>query len=617
MTKGKDMTESTTQAATKKIHQQEKNSPQSAPASGKNIILCSDGTGNRGGKGNGTNVWRIYNYIDLNCHKDDSSRRKQVSYYEDGVGTEDFKPLKLFGGAFGWGLSRNIQDLYEFLIKNYEEGDRIYLFGFSRGAFTVRSLAGLIERCGIPENKDDPANPDRKAQNSRELKKKVEKAYEIYRNTHKRKRFSKLRNRFKKVDTVFNVLPRAYLSKSYNEVIKNYKDEARKFKTENRNKNIDIHFIGVWDTVSAIGMPFDFTRWLLDWVFNINFHSYQIGPSVMNAYHALSIDDERNTFHPLLWDETIKTDTNLEQTWFAGVHSNVGGGYPKQSMAHVPLYWMMSKAEKCDLQFEKGAMEKVRNTADVSDKMYDSRAGTGIYYRYLPRNIEKLCSDNGLDEIKVHASAFDRITLKIQNYAPGFLPTDITVVTTENDTYPAQHDEKQIAAYQSLVNDRARMREPVLRKTIALMNMRRVLYFLFLGFNVFLITELALFTVAQNSMSETGGTASIFQSGILGLVPGWLAGTLEVLISYFKANPLWGIGLIATPIALLAMHKSLKDRMNNILTGYWWSGINQPIISLGAKQPKVYRTVDKPSSAVDNIASIDNPADRPEDRPDS
>ncbi len=611
------MTESITQAAPQKNHQQENDSPRTTPVSGKNIILCSDGTGNRGGKGDGTNVWRIYNYIDLNCHKDDSCNRKQISYYEDGVGTEDFKLVKIFGGAFGWGLSRNIQELYDFLIKNYEEGDSIYLFGFSRGAFTVRSLAGLIEQCGIPENKDDPENPDKKAQNSRELKKKVKTAYQIYKNTHKRKRFSMLRSRFKFVDAIFNILPKAYGSDSYDETIKDYKSKAMEFKADNSIKNIDIHFIGVWDTVSAIGMPFDFLRWLLDWVFNINFHNYQIGPSVKYGYHSLSIDDERHTFHPQLWDESIKTSAMLEQVWFSGVHSNVGGGYPKRGMAHVPLYWMMSKAIDCGLKFKQGAVKEVRDAADVSDKMYDSRAGAGVYYRYLPRNIKKLCDKNSLDEIKIHASVFDRIALGIQNYAPGLLPTDITIVTTSNDTYPPQHSENQIAAYQSFVDEHARTREPVLKKITSLINTRRALYFLFLGFNAVLITELALFTAAHNSIPEAEGAATIFHAGVLSLIPKWLAGGAEVLMSYFTTKPLWAIGLVSAPIAMLFAHKLLKDRMNKILTGYWWSGIKQPIIAVGAKQPKVYRTGSNPPSNVKSNVTIDDPADRPADQTDT
>jgi len=609
-----DMTESNTSDKREPTLQQENHLSQPEAPSGKNIILCSDGTGNRGGKGDGTNVWRIYNYIDLNSHQDNSTDRKQISYYEDGVGTEDFKLFKLIGGAFGWGLSRNIQELYDFLIKNYEEGDSIYLFGFSRGAFTVRSLAGLIEYCGIPENKDDPLHPEKRAQNSRELRKKVKTAYRIYKNTHKRKRFSMLRNRFKIADSIFNVLPRMYGSKSYGDTIEGYKSEARLFKEGNSIKNIDIHFIGVWDTVSAIGMPFDFMRWLMDWVFNINFHSHQIGPSVKYGYHCLSIDDERHSFHPQLWDETKKSNAIVEQVWFSGVHSNVGGGYPKRGMAHEPLYWMMNRAKECGLILKKGAIKAVRDAADVSDKMYDSRAGTGVYYRYLPRNIEQLCADNGLAEIKVHASVFDRIILGVQNYAPGFLPANIKIVTTESDAYPPEHTEGQINSYQALVKERAEMREPVLHKVNSLMNMRRALYFLFVAFNVVLVYQLISFASTHANISTANGAASVIQTGVGGLIPRFLTGTLDVLVSYFQSKPLWGIGLVATPVLLLYIHRSLKDRMIRILTGYWWNGADLPIVTKGANQPKVYRAGSNSASTFERT-SADDPTDQPGNRP--
>jgi Uncharacterized alpha/beta hydrolase domain (DUF2235) len=108
----------------------------------RNIVLLSDGTGNSAAKLNKTNVWRLYQALDLGG--DD-----QIAFYDDGVGTAGFRPLQLLGGAFGWGLSRNVRDLYEFLCRHYRKGDQIYIFGFSRGAFTARSLAGLIAKCGI------------------------------------------------------------------------------------------------------------------------------------------------------------------------------------------------------------------------------------------------------------------------------------------------------------------------------------------------------------------------------------------------------------------------------------------------------------------------------------
>src|SRR5262245_8125392 len=115
----------------------------------KNIVICSDGTGNSAIKGRGTNVFKLFEAIDLTGHQTNPQLTPQVALYDDGVGTEDFKPLKIFSGATGFGLSRNVRQLYKELARIYDPGDRIFLFGFSRGAFTVRTLADLIAHCGI------------------------------------------------------------------------------------------------------------------------------------------------------------------------------------------------------------------------------------------------------------------------------------------------------------------------------------------------------------------------------------------------------------------------------------------------------------------------------------
>ena len=111
---------------------------------GRNLILCSDGTGNAGGKTRGTNVFRTYNYLDRH-----NAEVEQLAFYNDGVGTDSGRLLKALGGAFGWGLTRNVIELYAFAAQHYQPGDRIYLFGFSRGAYTVRVLAGMILTCGL------------------------------------------------------------------------------------------------------------------------------------------------------------------------------------------------------------------------------------------------------------------------------------------------------------------------------------------------------------------------------------------------------------------------------------------------------------------------------------
>lgn len=113
----------------------------------KRIILLSDGTGNAAGKVWKSNVWRIFESLDLRSND-------QVAFYDDGVGTSSFKPLAILGGAFGWGLKRNVLDIYKFLCANYEEGDRVYAFGFSRGAFTMRVVLGLALNQGLVKGAD-------------------------------------------------------------------------------------------------------------------------------------------------------------------------------------------------------------------------------------------------------------------------------------------------------------------------------------------------------------------------------------------------------------------------------------------------------------------------------
>ena len=115
----------------------------------KNIVICSDGTGNTTSKGRGTNVFKLFEAVDVHGHRSNPGLTRQVAFYDDGVGTEPWKPVRLLTGALGLGLSRNVKELYADLARAYEPDDQIYLFGFSRGAFTVRTLAGLIAFCGI------------------------------------------------------------------------------------------------------------------------------------------------------------------------------------------------------------------------------------------------------------------------------------------------------------------------------------------------------------------------------------------------------------------------------------------------------------------------------------
>jgi len=394
-----------------------------AAHTGKNIIICSDGTGNTAIKGRGTNVFKIFESVDLNGHRFDPTLAPQVAIYDDGVGTESFKLLRLFGGAFGWGLGRNVQQLYKELCRIYDAGDRIYLFGFSRGAFTARSLAGFILRCGIIDV--------HKLGDSETFEAAVKRAYNVYRNCYR------------------TTLARFFRGAPDGR-------EAAEFKAAHCHPDGLIRFVGVWDTVDAVGLPIKLADIINASIYPFKFPNLELSERVEHAAHALAIDDERKSFHPLLWDETNqhkKPHQKLEQVWFAGAHSNVGGGYPKQGMSLVALDWMMSKAEAADLRFVANDREFYHRHATVDDKLYDPRAGAGVLYRWEPRDIERMCSRANVRP-KLHASVMERIAHGTEDYCPGNLPTDAIVVASQtmdkaNETLAAA----RAAATQKVLQD--------------------------------------------------------------------------------------------------------------------------------------------------------------------
>jgi len=189
----------------------------------KNIVICSDGTGNTAIKGRGSNVFKLYEAVDLIGHKIDRSLAPQIAIYDDGVGNEDFKPLKLFAGITGFGLARNVRLLYKALVRVYDPGDRIFLFGFSRGAFTVRTLSGLIAVCGILDIASLPT--------TEALDRAVNRAYRAYRQEYHTKLATLLgREGNKKLIARFQ---QRYIC----------------------HRNVRIRFIGAWETVDAVGAP--------------------------------------------------------------------------------------------------------------------------------------------------------------------------------------------------------------------------------------------------------------------------------------------------------------------------------------------------------------------------
>jgi uncharacterized protein (DUF2235 family) len=271
----------------------------------KNIIVLCDGTGQKGGINTNTNVYKLFNMLE-------DRTPRQVVYYDAGIGTGD---NKIISQIFGIGFARNMLDCYQFIFEQYEAGDHIYLFGFSRGAATVRSLSAFIELFGIlPHSRKDL----------------IAEAFEIY----------KIRTKNDEAEAGLQFDQRKKLNRR--------EEKAKEFIDRHHTMWTRVKFLGVWDTVAALGMSGSLLDMAIDRIWPHTFHNYNLCPGVDYARHALSIDEERKTFHPQLW-APLRTGENpdrLKQVWFCGVHTDVGGGYPEEELSFYSLQWMIREARE-------------------------------------------------------------------------------------------------------------------------------------------------------------------------------------------------------------------------------------------------------------------------------
>ena len=468
----------------------------------KNIVIFSDGTGQEGGIGNNSNVYDLFNMIE-------DRTRRQISFYDRGLGTG----WSRVGAISGAGITRNIKECYQFISDNYSAGDRIFLFGFSRGAATVRTLSAFIHLFGVlPRSRPEL----------------IARAWRIYKIGHQDKR----------------------------------RRRAEEFVQRNHTMWARVRLLGVWDTVAALGLPFKALNVLIDKIpfWRHSFHDLRLAESVEYARHAVAIDDERRTFHPQLWDETallpagddpdpftledigdirlvaeklrteghpvtkrlqLREETDrllksfdkpaerqererrvealrraivaelntavfdadnsvydpssdefdalrlspatrermasfrkgrrrssrrsvrwldrlliqdafslrpgqipkIKQVWFAGMHTDVGGGYPDKGLAHVALVWMLKEAT--DLGLLVYDKHRVDLHPDATGKMHNSR--TGLYrldqrrQRYWDREKNQGRSPLVHESVVVRSRADDPL------YEPWILKTDFEV----------------------------------------------------------------------------------------------------------------------------------------------------------------------------------------------
>ena len=371
----------------------------------RNLVLFSDGTGNAAGKANGTNVWRMYQALNRAPKADTDP--VQLAVHDDGVGSSGSQLPKILGGAFGFGLAANVRELYLWLARTYRPGDNIYMFGFSRGAFTVRCLAGMVAKCGIMKVAGVPSGVSQ------------HRAFMAW------TAYKRCQSGSKKAGT------KAQAFKNEHGVLADASQQS---------KDVRIKFIGVWDTVDAYGLPVDEAKDamaacssfleripLLKHFAVTRFKDRHLSPLVDHASHAVALHDERHTFHPVLWDEGKDGDDRIEQVWFSGAHSDVGGGYVRGSLSLEPLHWMMTQAEEHGLRLLKRHVDRVWEEKSAEGPLHDSRAGGGVFYRYRPRDVHELCEEHHVP-VRVHASVLERVEVTMGHDAPKGLPHQFEVV---------------------------------------------------------------------------------------------------------------------------------------------------------------------------------------------
>lgn len=286
-----------------------------------NIVICADGTWNRPEedleKDFPTNVLKLARAI-----KPSSADIKQHVFYDWGLGSYH---NSVAAGVTGRGIHKNILDGYRYIVQNYTRGDNIYLFGFSRGAYTVRALCGLINNCGILKRPDAQL---------------IVSAWQIYKSPHEKNH------------------PKG--------------EAALRFRNDHCYTSKKVHFVGVWDTVGALGIPFSLMG-LFD--NKDEFYDTKMGANVAFARHALAIDEQREDFAPTVWTPRLGVD--LKQVWFSGVHADIGGSYPPDRksglrVSDVSLQWMLNEAASAGLKIEPHLVASLTDAA-VRGKLHRSR----------------------------------------------------------------------------------------------------------------------------------------------------------------------------------------------------------------------------------------------------
>src|SRR5215472_12351324 len=373
----------------------------------KRIVVLIDGTWNKEGSGADTNVAkldsgkRIITQAFINANAIDGTA--QHVHYHDGVGSEGDFLQKLLGGAIGLGLKKIIQDVYEFLVSDYAAADEIYIFGFSRGAYAARALAGLIGASGIQRQK-----------NSDEF----EIAWAHYR-----------------VPPAVRQQPKT-ASAGDRKTLDNYNALVQRSAFHDTRT---IKCVGVWDTVGSYGIPAGIglaplARYYT--LLTLGFHDTNLGDHVENGLHAVAVDEHRRSFVPTFWTvpKGQQPKGHVEQTWFAGSHSNVGGGYAESGLSDQALVWMIARVQALTgLEFDVAAVRS-NTKPNIAGNVVDSTEGWPVdhafphYRRVLsPVAIRHGYFTNSENPAKEHINekAHWSVIAKRRSAAAGYAPVNL------------------------------------------------------------------------------------------------------------------------------------------------------------------------------------------------
>ncbi|MBU0914553.1 MAG: DUF2235 domain-containing protein [Gammaproteobacteria bacterium] len=356
----------------------------------KRIVVCCDGTWNEPDK-HPTNVVKIAHHL----KPETTDGVQQVVFYDQGVGTQGSLD-RYIGGATGRGIEKNVLDAYRFIVHNYDGqsdnghdyDDEIYLFGFSRGAYTARAVAGMIHTVGLLK---------------KDLWQQLPAAYQYYRTPPQQR----------PADSPFK---------------------------RPLTKQPRIKMVGVWDTVGALGVPTPGLKTISkNWV---GFFDTELSPLVEHAYHALALDEKRGPFAPSIWQGSPQNGQKVEQCWFAGVHSDIGGGYEDDAgVSDISLVWMVEKATALGLEFDTedetwqesvkpDSLAPLHDSYGVSYKLFGKLVGSPS-----PRKINT--NSPGTYSTTIHPSVLHRM----QN--SSYMPEIIKAINQQENDPENQHSDRR------------------------------------------------------------------------------------------------------------------------------------------------------------------------------